>query len=89
MTNHPTLDNPRTIPLEDGALRIFEPEPDTDDRSRMYVLDLFEMGVIINVRLIADKSNPAGSRPKVVIETELWPLDAEVCGVESTYGQET
>jgi len=63
--------------IRDAEIRVFNREPNYDG-SDMYVMEV--LGVTVNVRLLKDGT------PKVVVETEVYPMDAEVCGVDSTYG---
>jgi hypothetical protein len=48
----------------------------------MYVIEA--LGVTVRIRRVREGSGP--NRPLVVVETEEYPLDAIVCGNESTYG---
>lgn len=44
------------VKLPDGELRIFEPAADSDDASRMYVLDI--LGIDVLVRWVDDSTEP-------------------------------
>ena len=68
---------PEVQKIRDAEIRVFGREPEYDG-SDMYVMEV--LGITVNVRLLKDGT------PKVVVETEKYPLEAEVCGVDSTYG---
>lgn len=70
---------PEIHKVREAEIRFFSQEP--CDASDMYVMEV--LGVTVRVRMVPDED---GSYPKVVVETEQYPLEAEVCGVESFYG---
>lgn len=76
------MNEPELTRVRDAQVRVFDQAPGTDDASDMYVLEV--LGVTAIVRLVTQEDGTV--RPKVVIETVDYPLDAEVCGSESVYG---
>ena len=77
---------PEIHTIRDAEIRVFTREPGTDDASDMYVIEV--LGVTVLIRRIREGRRLSPSRLKVVVETASYPLDAEVCGVDSTYGEE-
>jgi hypothetical protein len=73
--------------LPDGQIRIYEAEPDEDDPSRTYVIDLFGLSISIylpaigGTRIQVDQSDegPAYTRPLMF---EAFNEGTEICGHE-------
>ena len=55
------------FPVRDATVRVFDRDPDTDDASDMYVLDVF--GVSVLVRLRTTRTHPPG-RPQLYIHID-------------------
>lgn len=73
---------PEVHQIREAEIRIFDREPGADDASDMYVMEVY--GITVRVRITEQDGREV---PKVVVETEQYPLEAEVCGVESFHGE--
>jgi hypothetical protein len=76
------------FPVRDAAVRVFDRgrEPDSDDASDMYVLDVF--GISVLVRLRTSRAHPA-SRPQLYIHIDNEGRPPTVLAVEVANGGET
>jgi hypothetical protein len=72
---------PEIHQIRDAEIRIFNREPGTDDASDMYVIEV--LGVTVLIRKVREEQREL---PKVVVETKSWPMLAEVCGIDTMYG---
>jgi hypothetical protein len=80
---------PRITTVEAAEIRVFDPEPGTDDASPMYVMEIAELGVTVRVRRTREGIRPV--RTSIVAETghsAAWPVDVSVNGADSTQGEE-
>ena len=77
---------PRITQVEDAEIRVFDPEPGTDDASAMYVMEIAKLGVTVRVRLVDD--GEGGQYPLAVIEADsdlLTPLRIDTEGAGAIY----
>jgi hypothetical protein len=76
------------FPIRDAAVRVFDRshEPDSDDASDMYVLDVF--GISVLVRLRTGRVHPA-SRPQLYIHIDNEDRPPTHLAVEVANGGET
>jgi hypothetical protein len=73
------------FPVRDAIVRVFDRDPDADDASDMYVLDVF--GVSVLVRLRTARANPA-DRPQLYIHIDNESRPATDLAVEVANGGE-
>ena len=77
--------SPEIHKIRDAEIRVFDQAPGTSDASDMYVMEV--LGVTVRIRRVREGNRSAWrDRLKVVVETGEYPLDADVCGVETTCG---
>ncbi|GAA0908166.1 hypothetical protein [Virgisporangium aurantiacum] len=76
------------FPVRDATVRVFDHshEPDSDDASDMYVLDVF--GISVLVRLRTSRAHPA-SRPQLYIHIDNEARPPTDLAVEVANGGET